>query len=43
MADVLKFLQSYLDDPTVIMSKERVNEIIAEIERLRKCKEEHDE
>lgn len=32
MTDVLKFLHSYLEDPTVIMSKERVNEIIAEIE-----------
>jgi len=34
MTDVLKFLHSYLEDPTVIMSKERVNEIIAEIESL---------
>jgi len=32
MTDVLKFLHSYLEDPTVIMSKERVNEIITEIE-----------
>lgn len=34
MTDVLKFLHSYLEDPTVIMSKERVNEIITEIESL---------
>lgn len=44
MADVLKELQAYLDgDNSVVMSKRLVTEIIAEIEKLRKCKEESDE
>lgn len=38
MSDILKYLQDYLDgDPVTIMSKARVSEAIAEIERLRKC------
>lgn len=35
MTDILNFLRAYPDDPTLVMSKARVAEVIAEIERLR--------
>lgn len=34
MSNVVNFLYTYLDDPAEVMSKARVNETIAEIERL---------
>jgi hypothetical protein len=33
--DIVKYLQKYPDDPAALMSKARVEEAIAEIERLR--------
>lgn len=35
MIDIVKYLQNYPDDPAAVMSKARVEEAVAEIERLR--------
>jgi len=35
VTDILETLKSYPDDPTIVMSRRVVNDIIAEIEQLR--------